>query len=91
MSKKKATSLQGLGVSPGIATGAVQIIIHGKLPHTFREGDVLVMVVSAFAMVTLRHATFSHHYSKYALLVGGAVIALLGVVLIVRPGWLAVG
>ncbi|MFH0952522.1 MAG: hypothetical protein V1838_05100 [Patescibacteria group bacterium] len=47
------------------------------------------MIIFAIAMATLKVAGGSGKYSRYATLVGGVVILLLGVLMIVKPEWLA--
>jgi len=46
------------------------------------------MVVFAFAMLTLQMTGLSSKYSRYSNLIGGIIIALLGLLLIIKPGWL---
>ncbi|MDD5040509.1 MAG: thioredoxin family protein [Patescibacteria group bacterium] len=47
------------------------------------------MIVFAIAMVTAKAVGTSGKYSRYATLIGGIVILLLGIVLVFKPGWLA--
>ncbi|MDP3964820.1 MAG: hypothetical protein Q8Q20_04175 [bacterium] len=50
------------------------------------------MIVFSVAMVTLRATGIGGgKYSRYASLIGGLVMLLIGVLLIVRPGWLMFG
>jgi len=49
------------------------------------------MIVFAAAMVTLRVTGISGKYSKYSNLIGGLIILILGILLILKPGWLMFG
>ena len=49
------------------------------------------MLVFAAAMITLRVTGISGKYSKYSNLIGGAIILILGILLILKPGWLMFG
>ncbi len=54
----------------------------------FMLDDMLIFVI---AMLTLKATGTTGKYSRYATLIGGAVIIIMGVLLIVRPDWLMFG
>lgn len=49
------------------------------------------MIVFAIAMVTLKTVSTSGKYSRWGMLIGGLVIMILGILLVVRPGWVMFG
>jgi len=49
------------------------------------------MVVFGIAMFTLKSKTIGGKYAKYANLIGGLIILILGLLLIFKPGWLNFG
>lgn len=49
------------------------------------------LIVFAIAMVTLQMTGLGNKYSRYSNLIGGIVIAILGILLIFKPGWLMFG
>jgi hypothetical protein len=49
------------------------------------------MVVFVLAMLTLQSKTIGGKYAKYANLVGGLLILILGILLILKPEWLMFG
>lgn len=46
------------------------------------------MIVFALAMITLRLTGVNTKYARYSNLIGGIIILILGILLIVKPGWL---
>lgn len=52
----------------------------------FLADDAAIVLI---AMTTLRLAGGGHGYARWARIAGGAVMVLLGVLLIFRPGWLS--
>jgi len=50
--------------------------------------DMLIFII---AMITLKAVGTTGKYSRYATLVGGIVIVLMGVLLIFKPEWLSIG
>lgn len=49
------------------------------------------IIVFAIAMFTLKSKTIGGRYAKYANLIGGALIFILGLLLIFKPEWLMFG
>lgn len=49
------------------------------------------MIVFTLAMITLRLVGVEIRYAKYSNLIGGVVILILGILLILKPGWLMFG
>ena len=49
------------------------------------------MVIFILAMVTLKSKVVGGKYAKYTNLIGGALIFILGLLLIFKPGWLMFG
>lgn len=49
------------------------------------------MVIFIIAMITLKAVGTTGKYSRYATLVGGIVIVLMGVLLLFKPEWLSIG
>ena len=49
------------------------------------------LVVFLLAMATLRVAGLTARYTRYSHLVGGALLCVIGALLLLRPEWLAFG
>jgi hypothetical protein len=54
----------------------------------FMLDDMIVFVV---AMLTLKLTGVDNKYTKYSNLIGGIMILILGILLILKPGWLMFG
>jgi len=74
-------SLSGLAVWQYYAYLLLYILI-------FMADDLLIFFI---AMKTLQMTGLSHKYSRFSNLVGGIIILLLGVLLLIKPGWLMFG
>jgi len=74
-------SLSGLAVWQYYAYLLLYILI-------FMADDLLIFFI---AMKTFQMTGLSHKYSRFSNLVGGIIILLLGVLLLIKPGWLMFG
>jgi hypothetical protein len=51
----------------------------------FLLDDIIVFVI---AMKTFELTGISTKYAKYSHLIGGAIMIILGILMVVKPGWL---
>jgi hypothetical protein len=84
--------------SAGIPAVYTQVLALSDLPpieyysylalyiSVFLLDDVIVFIT---AMVTLRAAGLAANYSRYSHLIGGVVLAAIGILLLFKPDWLA--
>ena len=54
----------------------------------FMIDDIIVFIL---AMITLQTTSLGDKYAKYSNLIGGLVIFILGLILLLKPGWLLFG
>jgi len=95
-----SVNLVELACSAGFPAIFTQVLALNDLPmwqkYLYMFGYIVFymlddMVVFILAMITLQSKTVGGKYAKYANLVGGALIFILGVLLIFRPEWLMFG
>ncbi len=49
------------------------------------------LIIFTIAMITLKSVGVSTKYGRYSALIGGTIMILIGILLILRPGWLMFG
>lgn len=86
--------------SAGIPVIYTQILSIAHLPTWQYYANILIyilfymlddIIVFIIAMVTLRLTTTTNRYTKYAHLIGGVLMLIIGVLLIIKPEWLMFG
>jgi len=92
-----SVNLVELACSAGFPAIFTQVLSMSGLPawqkYLYMFGYIVFymlddMVVFILAMVTLKSKTVGSKYAKYSNLIGGALIFILGILLIFKPGWL---
>jgi len=95
-----AVNLVELVCSAGLPAVYTQLLTLSNLP-TWKYYGYLILYIIIFmlddlliffiAMTTLRMKAISSKYTKYAGLVGGIIIFIIGILLIFKPGWIMFG
>ncbi|MBT4071324.1 MAG: thioredoxin family protein [Candidatus Magasanikbacteria bacterium] len=95
-----SVNLVELACSAGFPAIFTQVLSLNDLPnwqrYLYMFGYILFymiddMIIFIIAMVTLKSKSVGTKYAKYANLIGGVLIFLLGVLLIFKPEWLMFG
>ncbi|PLX28941.1 hypothetical protein C0581_00505 [Candidatus Parcubacteria bacterium] len=95
-----SVNLVELACSAGFPAIFTQVLALNDLPmwqrYIYMFGYIVFymlddMIVFAIAMMTLKSKTVGGKYAKYANLIGGALIFILGLLLIFKPKWLMFG
>jgi len=66
-------------------SGMENIIYMGIYIFFFLLDDIIIFII---AMTTLKVTGISNKYTKYSSLIGGIIMLLIGILLIVKPGWI---
>lgn len=93
-----AVNMVELVCSAGVPAIYTEVLSHSSLPPLAYYGYLLLYIsvfmlddaiVFVTAMLTLRATGLTASYARYAHLVGAVVLAGLGVIMLLRPEWLA--
>ncbi len=95
-----SVNLVELACSAGFPAIFTQVLAINEIPqwqrYLYMFGYIILymiddIIVFAIAMFTLKSKTIGGRYAKYANLIGGALIFILGLLLIFKPEWLMFG